>query len=131
MAVIKAKDMNWKRYLRELAESPNKPSEIEMMELSGYLLRRDLEKISPVVVLDKIFSRYGYEIGDIIASFLVAESPDTAFDLNSSIKNHVFDHYAPEIVALLKEEEIIIEEERKIEKSLENPNDEYDPNRDL
>lgn len=124
MAIIKHKDMNWKKYIAALAESPSKLSDIERIELSGYLLRRDMELENRGVVLDDILSMYNYELGDVISAFLIAESPDTTFDLLQSIRNHVADYYSKEIDTLISDAVRALQEQMKPE----NPNDEYDPN---
>lgn len=123
MAVPKTKDMNWRRYLRALAESSSSHiSDIERVELSGYLLRRDIEIAEkPGIVLNEIFSKYNYEIADLIAGFLIAESPDTTTDLLLSIRNLVVDRYTNHIDHLLKEEAQTLKEEREID----GPEDEH------
>lgn len=117
MAVIKQKDMTWRQYLRQLAESPTKPSDIERTEFSGYLLRRDAENNGKTLTFDD-------DITDLIASFLIAESPDTTEDLLECIKSSIVDHYKDEINILIADEEKTIEEE----KEKEDPRNEYDPN---
>ena len=43
MSVIKDRDMTADRYIRSLAESGGKISDIERVEVSGYLLRECME----------------------------------------------------------------------------------------
>lgn len=126
MAINKSKDMGWKKYVELLAESPAKISEIEKIELSGYLLRRDLEQ-GKFYIFDQIIRQNNFEIGDLMASFLIAESPDTTFDFLQGIRSFAVEYYNSEINILISDEEKRIKEE----KDSVNPNDEYDPNDNL
>jgi hypothetical protein len=105
MSITKSKDMDWRKYLKELAESDRKPSDIECTEFSGYLLRRDAENSSKSVILHD-------DIIDLVANFLIAESPDTIEDLLRSIKFSVVDHYKKEMTILISDEEKSIKEEK-------------------
>ena len=127
MTVIKNKDMNWKRYLRQLAEAHNKISTIERIEFSGYLLRRDMEREDNAKILTQILALYDYGVGDTIASTLIAESPDSKENLFNIIKNLVIDHYNDEVNTLIKEEEKEVAEELREARSKEDPRDEYSP----
>lgn len=119
MAVVKNKDMDWKSYLRKLAESSSKLTDIDRIEFSGYLLRRDLENEDAKIIINNIFSVYQYDIGDMIADFLIAESPDTTKYLHTSLKNSVVDYYTQQINELIADEMKIIQEELSNENSKE------------
>lgn len=120
MAVIKKKGITWKEYARALAESNSKVSHFDKIELSGLLLARDMDNDYPPIVLDKIFAKESDVIGFLISNYMLAESQDTAFDLNEKIKSLVTEYYSAQIDELVKEEERAIEEERKNS----HPNDE-------
>lgn len=124
MAITKRRNVTWKEYVRDLAESPHKLTEIEKIELSGLLLRRDMDTDKRTSILHTIFSKYDYEIADIIAAFLITESPDTSGDLLHSIKTLVSEHYTAEIKELIANEMQLILEEN----SSDDPRDEFDPN---
>lgn len=125
MTVMKSKDMDWKQYLRQLAESFAKISDIERVEFAGYLLRRDMQSTSnPAVLFDTIFSSNQYFIADYIADVLIAESPDSIEDLLKNTKHLITSYYEDEINSLIKGEEKIVEEERKAEHMREKPLDE-------
>jgi hypothetical protein len=112
MAIMKQKDIDWKVYLRQLAESPSKLSEIERIEFAGYLLQRDLDSNKNIILDSDIFN--------LIAKYLIAESPDTSFDLLQNIKSAALDFYDHEINQLLSEEIEILQKE----KVASNPKDE-------
>lgn len=130
MAVVKQKDMDWKDYARKLAESaPNKISDIELLEFSGYLLRRDMEESNDRLNIFATVMRYdNCFLADLMASFLIAESPDTNEDLVKHLKEAVLEYYMNEIKYLIRVEKEAIAEERRLMK--ENPNDEYNPDLD-
>lgn len=131
MAVMKKKDMNWKDYLRELALSDTKISDIEKVELAGFLLRRDMDDPELAAeVTGMIFCHSHLPTGDMIASFMIAESPETTEDLLNFIKKNVISYYSQEVDELLKEAIEEVERERYEAKLRENPKDEYDPNND-
>jgi hypothetical protein len=127
MAVIKRKDIDWKAYLRQLAESSVKMSSIEKIEFSGYLLRRDIEFTTNISgLLNKIFCMDNYSIADVIASFLIAESPDTTNDLIKEIQIAVSKYYENEILSLIEAEEKQLEREKIELNNLYKPEEEWD-----
>lgn len=127
MAVIKRKDANWESYLQQLAESGCKISDMERVEFAGFLLRRDMEGSNErESIFKKIIANDNYYIFDVIASYLIAESDDTNYDLTKAIKHIIAEHYNKEMDFLIKEEMKFLEEKRL--QNLDNPNDEYDPN---
>lgn len=124
MTVIKHKDMDYRSYVRALAESSGKLSDIERLELSGYLLRRDMDTDDRVKIFRNIFEQDNLLLGNLAAYFFTAESPDTALDLHESLKSFAVDYYAKEIEYLMAREQLVIQEE----KANQNPSDDYDPN---
>lgn len=113
MAIMKKKDIDWKYYLTEIARSQSKLSEIEKQEFAGHLLKRDMESTQKRynVIEDIAISEDCY-LGDMIASFLVAESPDTIEDLLNTIKKIITDFYTNEINELIINEEKFIQDEK-------------------
>jgi len=127
MAVVKTKDMDWKDYLRKLAESvPNKISDFELMEFAGYLLRRDMESSNDrVEIFEAIMGYDNCLLADMLASYLIAESPDSSEDLLNIYKNAVLEYYQKEITYLIKSEKEAIKQERAERKP--EPDGEPDP----
>ncbi len=112
MAVVKNKDMNWKTYLRKVAESPCKLTETDINEFSGYLLKRDMDANERVKIFNSIFSQDNFGFIEFIVSFLTTESPESIQDLHRNIKGLVSDYYQNQIHELIVDEEKIIEEEK-------------------
>jgi len=113
MTVIKNKDINWKTYIRELALSPSKMSDIERVEMSGYLLRRDMNTIG-TNILNIIFKEALDDIGYFLTSFLIAESPDSTEDLLINMRTTIVNYYSPIIDKLLISEIEDIEHDEKV-----------------
>lgn len=130
MAIAKSADMNWKSYLRLLAEQGCKVSDLEKTELAGLLMRRDNENVRHSNELfEHIFAMDNGEITDRIATLLFSESPDSITDLVQILKAQITQAYQDEINTLIDGEFQSYEEERKERLSRENPNDEYCPDK--
>jgi len=125
MAVTKKKDGDWKYYLRELALSGCKISDIEKAEFAGYLLRKDMDNGECLLTENFFLPCEG--IMDIVASCLIAESPEAIEDVIRALKNRAIEYYEYEIDERIKDEETLIEEEKKIAKQNEKPEDEHNP----
>jgi len=113
MSVIKDRDMTADRYIRSLAESGGKISDIERVEVSGYLLRECMEgHTERALIFQDMMAYDNFILGDVIASVLVAESPDSIHDLLKMLKTIVTDYYETHIDMRVKEELDLIEEEK-------------------
>ena len=124
MAVAKKKDMDWSYYLNELAKSTTRVSEIERTEFAGYLLRRDMEgNQDRACIFQKIVANDNYLLADLIASLLIAESPDSVEDLLRNIKYIVTENYNDEMNELIIDETRAIEQEKLDDKNRERPCD--------
>lgn len=121
MTVTKHKDIDWRFYLRQLAESPSSPSDIELVEFAGYLLRRDMEDGNRVNMFRAIFEYDNLYLADVVASFLTAKSPEATEDLIKTLQVFVVDYYDDEMKRLIKEEEWEIEAQQRIARSKEEP----------
>lgn len=110
------------KQLRLAAETDRMPSHVQLCELSGYLLRRDIAN-GDYHVIDKMTDHSGFSVFDIIGRFLINENLDTSYDALREIKKFVADYYESEVFDLLHNERIMIKEE----KEYQNPDDEYNP----
>ncbi len=124
MSVVKKGHADWRYYLRQLAESCSKISDMEKIEFAGHLLRRDMEK-GGLEVFQKIMIRDDCHVADIMASFMIAESPETVEDLLNTVQYLIVDHYAKEMEQLIKDEIDVVAAELKGNR--EDPRNEYDP----
>lgn len=123
MTVQKHKDMNWKYYIKELARN-NKVSEIELYELCGYLLKRDIqESVFRKFMVSDIWDNSELPLADLLSTFLTTESPESSFDLLQGMKKAALEFYGKQIDELLEE----AREEYAQEKRNYNPKDEYCP----
>lgn len=128
MAIAKQAGMNWKSYLRALADSNCNISDLEKVELAGYLLRdENIDTSGSTETLMPIFEDDQGGVADAIATFLIAESPETTEDLLDAIRSQVMNYYSHRIDVLIAEEIEDLKEERREAKQRQNPNDEYDP----
>lgn len=125
MAIVKNKEMNWKSYLRKLAESPCKLTEADINEFSGYLLKRDMDDEKRLTIFNNIFSNDNFVFIEFIVSFLTAESPENIKDLHKNIKAIVSDYYRSQIHELIADEEKVIEEEMAVSKRNYSDNSSY------
>ena len=109
---------DWKKLIRMHAESEAKVSIIEMNELAGALLYRDINNGD--------YSKFENALADFdivlhIAKTLFDENHDTVEDLLESIKRSVRMAYITDIITSIEDEEKNIKEEML----KHNPNDEY------
>ena len=127
MTIVKRKDITYREYIRALAESHEKISDIERSELAGHLLRRDMENSNDREnIFTKIMMHDNCGIADFISDAMIVELPENIEDLMRDIKYAVTKHYSNEIDQLVKEEELVVEEEKKqerIEEGLTEPED--------
>jgi hypothetical protein len=102
MAVTKHKDADWKYYLGEIVQSGGKISESEMLEFSGFLLKRDMQH--PIMgdshFRSMIMAR-SIELAERMSAYFIAESPDTSFDLLQHMKVLTIDYYKDQILKLI------------------------------
>jgi len=124
MSVVKKGHSDWRSYLRQLAESCSKTSDMERIEFAGYLLRRDMEK-GGMEVFQKIMAREDCYTADVMASFMIAESPESIEALLNTVQYVIVSHYAKEMNDLIKDEINIVAAELKGNR--EDPRDEFDP----
>lgn len=102
MAVTKHKDADWRYYLNEIVQSGGKISEIEMLEFSGFLLKRDMQDPISAASTFRSMIMYGAtSLSEKMIAYFVAESPDTSFDLLQNIKQLAVDYYKDEIFRLI------------------------------
>lgn len=98
MAVMKKKDIDWKYYLHELALSPNKITDLDRLEFAGFLLRRDMENSAKRKnIIQEIFTQDESYFGDVIASYIIAETPDAKEELIDNLKKLLLQYYGEEI----------------------------------
>jgi hypothetical protein len=120
MSVIKKNDLDWRYYLRQLAESSSKISDIERVEFAGLLLKRDLEKGNTRSFIELI-TFDDCCLGDLIAQFMIAESPESCDDILNTIQTRVVNHYLDEMDELIQDEEKVVADEVKHNNLRERP----------
>lgn len=124
MSVVKKSDADWRYYLRQLAESQHKISDIEKVEFAGYLMRRDSEKgAAGSQDFIKMISFDNCYLMDYISAYMIAESPESIEDLLKNIQHIIVEYYSDEMDSLIKQEEAFLAGELKQNK--ENPKDEF------
>ncbi len=112
MAVVKKKDGDWKYYLRELALSQTKITDLDRLEFAGFLLRRDMENHKKrQEIVKELLTQEDAFIGDVLASYIIAETPDARDELTDNLKKLLLQYYEEEIDCLIKREKQYLEDD--------------------
>lgn len=110
------KTLTWQDYFETLVDCGRKHvwqfsaypkdsvmSFIELHEMAGYLLKRDLTtKLQDIAtIMAEICERGGYSIADLMAAYCCENSVENAEDLLTEVKKSVANYYEDEIQEML------------------------------
>lgn len=120
MAVMKKKDIDWKYYLTELVRSNTKITDFERLEFAGFLLRRDMkDSFNRHAIFEKMMTYDNCYFADVIASYVIVETPESRDDLTDAAKKLLLEYYNDQIDKLIEIEVKHQEAERALSKNNE------------
>ncbi len=112
MAVMKRKDLDWKYYLRELALSTTKITDLDRLEFAGFLLRRDMQDSQKrKEIIGQLLTQDESYFGDVLASYIIVETPDAVEALTNNLKKLLLQHYGEEIDILIQKEKNFLQDD--------------------
>ena len=111
------------KYVRLLAESHSKISEIERQELAGCLFYKDVQNPEPVFLDDLMNESDLFAMLELIAVHLFEDTEKTKENLLNCIKKTIIGFYSDKMDDLIKDEEDNIKQENSYNRDIKDIND--------